>query len=39
MLEGERMLKDTTIPFPLPWDVPLSAYGAGDEPWVQEYMH
>lgn len=37
-LEGERMQGDKNIPFPLPWDVPLSAYGADDEPWVQEYL-
>jgi hypothetical protein len=37
-LEGEELQKDKNIPFPLPWDVPLSAYGADDEPWVQEYL-
>jgi len=37
-LNGERVLKDKNITFPLPWDVPLSAYGAVDEPWVHEYM-
>jgi hypothetical protein len=36
-LEREQVKADS-IPFPLPWDVPLSAYGADDDPWVHEYL-
>jgi len=37
-LEGEGVKADYNLPFPLPWDLPLSAYGADDKPWVSEYL-
>ncbi|XP_033609930.1 probable tyrosyl-DNA phosphodiesterase isoform X2 [Cryptotermes secundus] len=37
-LEGETVEGDLSCPFPLPWDLPLSAYGADDMPWVNEYL-
>ncbi|KAJ4441092.1 hypothetical protein ANN_10942 [Periplaneta americana] len=36
-LEGSAT-SEKNPPFPLPWDLPLSAYGANDKPWVNEYM-
>lgn len=37
-LEGERVTANKP-PFPLPWDLPLSAYDADDKPWVSEYLY
>jgi hypothetical protein len=38
-VQGEGVATDHNPPFPLPWDLPLSAYGADDKPWVNEYLH
>lgn len=38
-LEGEGVTAGYNPPFPLPWDLPLSAYGADDKPWVNEYLY
>ncbi|XP_021919130.1 probable tyrosyl-DNA phosphodiesterase isoform X2 [Zootermopsis nevadensis] len=37
-LEGERVTANKPS-FPLPWDLPLSAYDADDKPWVSEYLY
>ncbi|PSN34604.1 putative tyrosyl-DNA phosphodiesterase [Blattella germanica] len=37
-LDGDIKGPDHNPPFPLPWDLPLSAYAADDEPFVHEYM-
>jgi hypothetical protein len=38
-VEGEGVTAGYNPPFPLPWDLPLSAYGADDKPWVNEYLY
>lgn len=38
-LEKDAVQGDFSCPFPLPWDLPLSAYGADDVPWVNEYLN
>ncbi|KAJ9581508.1 hypothetical protein L9F63_023312 [Diploptera punctata] len=38
-LDGDGRVSDSNPPFPLPWDLPLSAYAADDLPWVNEYLN
>ena len=38
-LEGDGRTSEKNPPFPLPWDLPLSAYAADDLPWVNEYLN